>query len=149
MATRKKTLTAPSALPLIGQAWPALEGSIYAGVTTDQKGGIYALVLLVDKPAKDLDWKASMAWAKSVDASLPTRPESALLFANARSAFARRLHWTNEAYEGDASFAWHCHFYDGYQGNVHKSYEGCARAVRRFPLNPSILSVAEPAAVVA
>jgi hypothetical protein len=131
--------TAPSALPLIGQAWPGVEGSAYAGVTTDKEGAIYALVLLADKPAKRLAWSAATAWAEKLDASLPNRAESALLFQNLRSSFERSWHWTNETHEDYASYAWICHFSSGGQGHNDKSSEGCARAVRRFPLNPSIL----------
>ena len=31
-----------------------------------------------------------------------------------------------------ASYAWNCNFNNGNQNNNHKSYEGCAVAVRRF-----------------
>jgi hypothetical protein len=132
--------TAPSALPKIGAAWAGVEGSAYAGVTTDKEGAIYALVLLADKPASRLDWSAATAWATKLEASLPTRAESALLFQNLRAAFEPRWHWTSETDEDSASYAWGCGFIGGTQDYGRKSYEGCARAVRRFPLDPSILS---------
>ena len=131
---------APSALPQIGAAWPGVEGSAYAGVTTASDGAIYALVLLADKPASRLTFKAANAWAAKLGASLPSRPESALLFQNLRALFERTWHWTNESCDFDASYAWGCDFSGGTQYDTLKSYEGCARAVRRFPIDPSILS---------
>jgi hypothetical protein len=139
MATRTKSAEALK-LPKIGAAWPGVEGSAYAGVTTDAKGKLFALVLLADKPAGDLAWQPAMEWAKSLGASLPTRPECALMFANIKKAFAARWHWTSETHKEYASYAWGCYFINGNQSYFHKSYEGCARAVRRFPIDPSILS---------
>jgi hypothetical protein len=130
--------TALSALPQIGAAWPGLEGSVYAGVSTTKEGQLYALVLLADKPASRLDFKAANAWAAKLEASLPSRAESMLLFQNVGASFERAWHWTNE--EDGASYAWCCGFTSGYVLDNHKSYEGCARAVRSFPLDPSILS---------
>jgi hypothetical protein len=141
MATRTKSAEALK-LPKIGAAWPGVEGSAYAGVTTDAKGKLFALVLLADKPAGDIAWQPAMDWAKSISADLPTRPECALMFANIRKLFAKRWHWTSEVHADDASYAWLCHFFIGHQYDDHKSFEGCARAVRRFPIDPSILSVA-------
>jgi hypothetical protein len=113
-------------------------GERYAGAVLDADGKVmHHLVLLAAKPDGDLDWKAAMAWAAGVGGSLPTRQEQALLFANCKAQIEPRWHWSSETYEANASFAWNCDFDDGYQGNNGKSYEGCARAVRR--LNPSVL----------
>ena len=133
------TLTAP---PTIGAEWPGLPGSFYAGVARadgDQPDG--HLVLLADKSASALKWAAAKTWAEGLGdgARLPTRFESALLFANARDQFEPEWHWTGTDYEGDGSYAWFHYFGHGNQNNNHKSYEGRARAVRRFPVGPSIL----------
>ena len=118
-------------LPALGAE---IHGGIYAGVSTDKTGELYMLVLLADKPAKDLAWKPAMAWAKKLDADLPSRVESALLFANLREKFTKEWHWTNEEHEADASYAWLCYFNYGHQYYDLKSAEGAARAVRRLPL---------------
>lgn len=107
-----------------------LDGGIFAGVITQQDGTHCAVVLLPNQPATKLTWQATMDWAASQDATLPTRPVAALLFANLKPLLAPRWHWTNEAHEDDASFAWGCYFGYGGQHDFHKSYECSAVAVR-------------------
>lgn len=123
-------------LPALGEAF---NGGKYAGITTDKQGNVYALVLLGDKPANDLNWKDAMAWAEGLGegASLPNRVESAMLFANLKGEFEESWHWTNEAFSERS--AWFQLF--GYGDQLTSSHDGelCARAVRRFPINPSIL----------
>ena len=90
-----------------------------------------AVVLLPAKPSKRLHWQAALDWAAEQQAELPTRPVAALLFANLKPQFEEVWHWTSEAFDG--SYAWFQDFDDGYQYyGGHKSYEGRARAVRRF-----------------
>ena len=43
-----------------------------------------------------------------------------------------RWYWSAEEYEDNSSYAWHQYFNYGYQGDGSKSFEGPARAVRRF-----------------
>jgi hypothetical protein len=129
-------------LPQLGHPWPDLPGSTFAGITTSPDGQHHALVLLADKPDARLPWKDAMAWAEALGASLPTKAEAALLFDNIGSQFESGWHWTGTQYAGDESYAWYQNFGDGYQFINHKSYEARARAVRRFPLDPSILQVA-------
>lgn len=119
-----------SDLPILGAA---LEGGLFAGITTTKEGMHCAVVLLADKPKQLLPWKKAKAWAEGLDATLPTRPVAALLYANAKDQFETdpSWHWTCE--EEDGSFAWYQGFYYGYQYYSRKSYEGRARAVRRFP----------------
>ena len=113
-------------------------GERYAGAVLDADGKVmHHLVLLAAKPDEDLDWKAAIAWAAGVGGSLPTRQEQALLFANCKAQFEPRWHWSSETHETNASSAWFCYFGNGHQYYYDKSYEGCARAVRR--LNPSVL----------
>jgi len=116
-------------LPALGQP---LEAGTFAGLTTRPDGTHCAVVLLADKPAKNLTWKASLAWAKKLKAELPTRPVAALLFANAKSQFEPEWHWTSEAY--GSSYAWDQYFCNGYQDFSIKSFEGRARAVRLIQL---------------
>jgi hypothetical protein len=117
-------------LPAVGAQF---EGGIFCGITTTKDGVHAAVVLLADKPAGELDWQAAKAWAAEVGGELPTRPVAALLFANAKDQFEEEWHWTSE--EFGASCAWYCYvFGGGSQSYDHKSYEGCARAVRLIPL---------------
>lgn len=121
-------------IPRIGQPWPA--GGIYAGVSRGEDGEPDAhLVLLAEKPEGDLAWQAAVDWAKGLGdgARLPTRFESALLYAHLQDQFETdRWHWTGTQYS--ASYAWGQFFDLGNQGISAKSYEARARAVRRFPL---------------
>jgi len=117
-----------ASLPPIGDQ---LEGGAFAGLTSTADGKHVAVVLLPAK-AQDVDWKAAMAWAAEQGGELPSRPVAALLYANLKPQLTPRWHWTCEA--DGASYAWHCHFGHGYQTSSHKSYEGCAVAVRRIPL---------------
>ena len=110
------------------------QGATYVGICTAANGSLYALLLLDDKPAKRLGWNAAMAWAESRHASLPTRPEAALLYALLPHKLEKSWHWTSETCSWDASYAWDCNFTSGYQLLSHKSYEGSAAAVRRLPL---------------
>jgi len=116
-------------LPAIGQP---LEAGTFVGLTTKPDGTHHAVVLLADKAAKRMTWKASLAWAKKLKAELPTRPVAALLFANAKSQFEPEWHWTSEAY--DSSYAWLQYFLNGYQLSNYESFEGRARAVRLIQL---------------
>ena len=118
-----------SDLPAIGQP---LDAGLFAGITTKPEGTHCAVVLLADKPAKDVTWKQAGAWAKKLGAELPARPVSALLFANLKDQVEVRWHWTSE--EFDSSYAWIQDFNYGYQNDGVKSYGGLARAVRLIQL---------------
>lgn len=113
-----------SALPAIGST---LEGGTFAGITTRKDGTHCAVVLLSDKGI-DLNWMKAMNWAANLEAELPTRTVAALLFANVKDHLEPRWHWTSEP--DGASYSWNCFFVDGSQNFNHKSYEGCAVAVR-------------------
>jgi hypothetical protein len=115
-------------LPAVGAE---LDGGIFAGLTTSKSGMHHAVVLLSDQGTK-LTWKKAMNWAKKLEAELPSRPIAALLFANLKDKLQPGWHWTCE--KDDASSAWICTFYYGYQFYDHKSYEGSAVAVRCIPL---------------
>jgi hypothetical protein len=121
--------------PAIRSAWPGMEGSKYAGIAAGQDSQPdYHLILLADKPAGELNWKDAIAWAEKLGATLPTRDESALLYAHLRGEFESGWHWTGTQYSSDD--AWAQLFSYGTRALL-KSYECRARAVRR--LAPSIL----------
>lgn len=117
-----------AALPALGQP---LAGGTFAGLVT-QSDGTHAAIVLLPEKGKDLSWQKAKAWAEELGAQLPTRPMAALLFANVKSQLTPEWHWTSDEY--NASFAWICTFYDGYQFLYHESYEGYAVAVRLIPL---------------
>lgn len=135
-ATTTTTAVQANTLPALGADF---HGGEYAGVTTDTDGSVYALISLDDKPDKLLNFKEAMAWAESLGngASLPNRVESLMLFMNLKGKFDEDWHWTREAYSERS--AWYQSFDDGYQYLVNHGSELCARAVRRLPINPSIL----------
>jgi len=108
-------------------------GEHYAGAVLDAGGNhMHDLVLLPQRHGKRLNWKAALEWAEEVGGELPTRQEQALIFANCKPHLEGVYHWSCEEYEGDASSAWNCYFYYGYQYSLHKSYELAAVAVRRL-----------------
>lgn len=116
-------------LPAIGQP---LDAGLFAGITTRPDGTHCAVVLLADKPSDGVTWKQAIAWAKKLDAELPARPVSALLFANLNAQFDPAWYWTCESY--DSSYAWDQNFSYGGQDSYGKSYAGRARAVRLIQL---------------
>jgi len=138
--TRAIDLDETTQPPAIGQPWPGIEASVYAGVTTNREGQTYALVLLADKPQRKLTWKQAIAWAGKVGGELPTRVESAMLFANVGGSFERDWHWTSE--QSSEGYAWGQTFLNGGQYGGGKSYEGRARAVRRFNVQSFVPSEA-------
>lgn len=131
--------TSATRLPSIPETEVELKpGERYAGTVLDEDGTLrHHLILLPAAPDSRLNWADAKAWAAEVGGELPTRQEQALLFANCKSAFEEAWHWSCEEHEEDASYAWSCFFLNGFQSDFHKSYEGRARAVRRFA--PSVL----------
>ena len=121
--------------PAIGQPWPGVDG-VYVGVARGEDGAPDAhLVLLNAKPAAALPQEDGAEWASAQmeGARMPTRFESALIYANARDHVdTSKWHWTSTLY-GD-SYAWVQSFDDGTQYDDHLSAERAVRAVCRFPL---------------
>lgn len=126
-------------LPPIGHPWPGIAGSLYAGIAVAEGDGQPDghIVLLPDQPAGTLAWADAVAWGESLGdgAHVPTRAESALLYANLRDHLNRDdWHWTSTSYADDegSSYAWFCLFSYGGQHFSARSAKGCAVAVRRF-----------------
>ena len=110
------------------------QGGIYAGVARGFDGEPDGhIILLDDTPGKDLNWADALKWAEGLGdgARLPTRFESALLYANVRDQLVTdEWHWTST--QLSAGRAWMQIFYNGNQINDVK-YGPCrARAVRRL-----------------
>lgn len=110
------------------------ENGVFAGITTRSDGTHCAVVLLTHQLVGRDSWQAAMDWAASIEAELPSRPVAALLYANCKTLLAPRWHWTSEADEDDAPYAWDCSFTYGGQSLGHLSYEGSAVAVRYIVL---------------
>lgn len=129
--TKATTTIAPvpfASLPAVGT--PLADGT-FAGIHS-QPDGTHVAVVLLSAWSEGLTWKKALTWAKKQDGQLPTRPVAALLFANLKAQLQPRWHWTSE--EDDDSSAWLCNITGGYQDYLHKSFEGCAVAVRLIPL---------------
>jgi hypothetical protein len=118
----------------IGAPWPGVGGA-YAGIARGQDGEPDGhLVLLDDVPDSELAWQAALDWAAGLGngAHVPTRLESALLYANLRDEFQTSgWYWTSS--QDSAGYAWNQYFYGGTQSSNDMEYEARARAVRRFP----------------
>jgi hypothetical protein len=123
--------------PSIGEYWPE-QGGIYAGVA---RGGErdYHLILSTEAPKEDLTWQAALDRAKSISAdghsdfTVPTRFESALLYANLQDQFDTDYwYWTSTQYS--EGYAWRQLFSSGSQSNYYKVYERRCRFVRRSVL---------------
>jgi hypothetical protein len=109
-------------------------GEEYAGIIIGKNGDQDYHLILLPGEIERASWNKAMDWAKSGIGQLPTRCEQSLLFANLPEHFKAAWYWSGEQLASDAGFAWHQHFYYGYQTSVHKSFEGRARAVRRLPI---------------
>lgn len=120
----------------IGQEFPGVPGSVYAGSLTNREGQLYALVLLAER-AQDKTHAQALKWAQKLGADLPTRVEASMLFAHVKASLPGGWHWTNESY--GSSCAWFCSFGGGSVGYGTRTAEGGAVALRRLPLDPSIL----------
>lgn len=126
--------------PRIGEAW---QGGIYAGVARERPGtaitGDYYLIVGPEYDG-DVDWNASVAWAKALDIDgfrdwgLPTRKEQALCFANVPELFESRAYWSCEQHAPDSYDAWFQSFSNGYQYYWDEGIKLRARAVRRLPI---------------
>lgn len=126
-----RTQTSQRQIEVPGTTIVLQAGEHYAGSTLEADGLVkHDIVLLAARPDLRMTWQDAMEWAASVGGQLPDRQEQALLFANCKQHLQGEWHWSSEEHE-NASYAWSCYFHDGDQSHDHKSYEGCAVAVRR------------------
>ena len=118
---------------LFAIAWGAV--GTYAGLSRGEDGQPDGHLVLLDAvPEEELKWADAVEWAEGLGdgARLPTRLESALLYANLRDKFDTGCwYWTGTQYSADN--AWLQFFGYGYQDGCDKEDAGRARAVRRFP----------------
>jgi hypothetical protein len=113
--------TAPAGqAPRIGEYW-AGQGGIYAGIARGRDGEPdYHLILCKEAPENELAWQAALDHAKTIEAdghkdfTVPTRWESALLYANLQDQFdVNYWHWTSTQYS--ENLAWLQGFGNGTQ----------------------------------
>ncbi|MCG3177451.1 MAG: hypothetical protein MOGMAGMI_02425 [Candidatus Omnitrophica bacterium] len=113
---------------------PLNEGEKFVGVVISADGSRRHYLILLSGEKANIKWQQAMEWAQSIGGELPDRVESALLFATMKDEFEPEWYWTREQLVSDAGFAWYQTFGSGYQLNLHKSFEGRARAVRRLAI---------------
>ena len=111
-------------------------GEDYAGLIIGKDGEPSYHLVLLPGDENDIPWDKAMAWAgqQGVEfvASLPTRREQSLLFANLKEQFKERCYWSSEAHESASGYAWCQLFSNGYQYLYHEGYELRSRPVRRL-----------------
>lgn len=114
-------------------------GQRYAGIELDAQGTPTAhLVVLPARTTERFNFKGTQDWAQSVGGEAPSPEQFALIKANCPDVLTESWYWTNRPYAGNASHAW----YFGSDGLTHytsRSAQGGALAVRRLPINPSVL----------
>jgi hypothetical protein len=107
------------------------QGEHYAGIILGKDGAPDHHLILLPDEAIDINWENAKKFAAKAGGELPDRREQSLLFANLKEHFKGRWYWSGEQHASDSNYAWHQYFGYGHQFNSSKSYEGCARAVRR------------------
>jgi hypothetical protein len=107
-------------------------GGTYAGIIRGVNGAPDQHLVLLDGEAEAVTWDAAGSWAASQGGELPTRAEQRLLQANLPNQFKPDWYWSSE--QAGPSLAWFQYFGYGSQNFSRRSYEGRARAVRRFPI---------------
>ena len=125
--------------PKIGEVWPS-QGGIYCGIARgegDQPD--YHLILAEAAPDQGFKWADGLEFAKTIiseghqDFNVPTRFESALLYANVRDKLdTSKWHWTST--QSSENHAFVQNFLYGYQNSIGKASEGRCRFVRRSVL---------------
>ena len=131
------TSAAPSTTPAIGDIWPG-HGGIYCGMARGQDGEAdYPLIMALEAPTTGFKWQAAQDHAKTITADghsdfrVPTRFESALLYANVHDKIdTSNWHWTST--QSSEGLAFTQSFGSGGQDTLSKDYEFRARFVRRL-----------------
>lgn len=127
---RKQPL--PSEYVVAGVKIPLAPGERCAGLMLGEDGKQDYYLILLPGEAEGVTWQAACEWADEQDASLPTRREQSLLFANLKGEFESAWYWSGERHEENPGWAWYQYFDGGSQTYYPQSYEFRARAVRRF-----------------
>jgi hypothetical protein len=111
-------------------------GEKNAGLVLGKDGDADYFLILLPEEKENIDWNDAVKWAKQqggdMDASLPTRREQALLYANLNEEFKNEYYWSSEQHASESGYAWYQYFYYGYQGYYGEGDTLRARAVRRL-----------------
>jgi len=124
----------------IGAPVPGLDGAVYAGLAPAEYDMPQAhLVLWLNTPETHQNYEESIALAKAVnpetDSHLPTRTESALLYATLRDQINQDYwHWTSTYYGKNQEYAFVQGFNNGFQFDRYLNGDYRALAVSRFAL---------------
>jgi hypothetical protein len=113
---------------------PALNANEhYAGIIIGKNGEADYHLILMEGEVVDVNWQEAIDWIaiRNDGASLPTRREQSLLYANLKEAFEPTWYWSSEQHASNSDYAWYQEFSNGGQYCYGKSYEMRARAVRR------------------
>lgn len=130
------TAKAASTPPKIGEVWSG-QGGIYCGLARcEGEQPDYHLILAETAPEQGFKWADGLEYASTIvadghkDFSVPTRFDSALLYANVRDKLdTSKWHWTSTQSSEDCAFDQL--FSHGNQYHDGKGYEGRCRFVRR------------------
>ena len=112
-------------------------GEHYAGLIVGKDGEpSYHLVLLPGE-VEEITFEAAKEWAAQqggeYEASLPSRRDQALLYANLNEEFKPAWYWSGEEH-ASAGWAWCQYVDDGFQYGHRQVSQLRARAVRRLPI---------------
>jgi hypothetical protein len=141
---RVENLTAKLDLPEIGADSPEY-GGVFAGVRAGINGSPDYLLIVGPECDDQLPWAAAGEWAAKLvvgerrDFVLPDRRDALALFERVPKLFQPAWYWLSEQCAYDEHSAWMQYFSYGNQGNGLKGYDRRARAVRRSPIDPSII----------
>ncbi len=114
------------------------DGETLIGLLSDKDMRPYWLILLPGDNDR-APHQHQIEWAKSIGGDLPTKIESAMLFAHAKDQFQQDWYWTGDTFVDpeepeDTDYAWVQSFGYGDQGHYRKYSYGRSRAVRRVYL---------------
>jgi hypothetical protein len=109
-------------------------GETYSGVLLGKDMAASHHLILIGDAAENINWVYAQAWALTVGGELPTRREQALLYANLKEEFKLNYYWSCEQHATESGYAWTRHFGHCGEGDISKSYQRQARAVRRIPV---------------
>ena len=143
-------LTLIAQIPAIGQPWPG-QGGTFAGIQRGKDGqpDQFLIRATVVRDSRGT-WKELKAWAAGLtidghsDFSMADRTAGAIVYGNLRDDMKPGWYWLDDEYS--AGSAWCQYFTSGYQGTYDEDDEFLPLAVRRFPINSSVLSTEGAAA---
>jgi hypothetical protein len=125
----------PRILNIAGAVIELRTGEHYAGEILNADGTLNYRLALVSVSEKSCNWASADDYAKSVGGKRPNLAERGLLIANCKPHLPKEgTFWLDDEYEGNASYAWGCHFGNGCTGYGDKSYGRQAVAVRLIHL---------------